>query len=738
MMTIALLALAGTAWAQPQPGGEDSGEEDPLIRTVEAVFEEDFFLDKDLMIHGLLGYGTVNFTIPAGFELVEDPRLGLWFAHSGELLPDKSDLTVLVNNVAISTVALDEENAKDGALLVDIDREILNEYNTITLVGTHRRVEDCQDPYDMSLWTRVSNRSTLTMTVRPRPVQPELLEYPYPFFDELGFGPVELAWVEGAAPPGDLSLSAAGELALGLGRLADYRGVRMVAPLQDLADATTNAVMLGTLYEHPGLDAVLGDLYEEDGLVDDQGLIAVVPNPADPSLAILVVTGATGEGVLRAVRALNGNPRFQNIAGASALIRGPLEARAPSTRRSIKPMTQGESATFAQLGLGDQTVRGYYAPQVRVPITLEGDANIRPGGGRVNLVYGYSSGLSTRLSTMEVRLNGVTLRSVPLNDADGEPETRLSVHLPPEIVTPHSFIDVVFHLYPEDYGACESMPDETHWATLYAHSEVSIPRDNYAMMPDLGRLRFRGWPYDLDGAGALIALSDAPDPLEISAAIQVAAKIGAWSTAERVNLRMVRASTALDKPVDEHRILVVGDNPHSYFTYLASNDVITAPGDVLSSMPSSRRRKIGAASYVEQVLIEGEVPPAEVSSPIPIPGDLIPAELIPGAVAPAAPLWAVTALKAQSSEGLDPLIDRITEPRVLARLDRNLAVLTGGDRVQTISTEDPVQIGEIPLTTRLRLLLQRNWATWGLVTILGAVAFASVVRSWAHRRGGQV
>ena len=458
----------------------------------EIVFREGMYVEKDLMLHGLRGYGSVDFQVPKSWELLEDPELHLYFKHSPELLSDQSSLTVLINNVQVATAALSPENVDEGVLIAKIPRGNLDEYNNLTFAGTHRKTDKCQDPYDMALWTRLSNYSKLVFKVKKKPTQGELLEYPYPFFDEAGFGPAELTWVTGPTMSDD-SLTAVATVGFGLGRLADYRGVEMMPAVPDLSMATTHAVMVGTPDEQPAI-ADLVDL-SEVGRV--KGLIAVVPNPYDPSLAVLVVTGFSGADVLSAAQALNSNPRYQRFAGSQAAVSRLTDTRPPPSKQVPHPVV-GNTASFAEVGLKDQTVRGYYAPQFRVPIFMDGDAAVKPSGGVAWLEYGYSSGLDTSLSTVEVRLNGVTLRSVPLDYSAGEAQTSLRVRLPAEMVAPHSYLDVVFHLYPDGYESCEVRPDETHWATLYKTSEVSIPHDNYAQLPDLGRLRFRGWPFNTE------------------------------------------------------------------------------------------------------------------------------------------------------------------------------------------------------------------------------------------------
>jgi Bacterial cellulose synthase subunit len=700
LWTIAIhLAYSAPAPPPAAPVAEPAPPEPPPVHLEEVVFGKDMYVEKDIMLHGLRGYGSVDFRIPQQWELTDDPEVQIYFEHSKELLPDQSDLTLLLNDVAIGTVSLDSTNTTQGVMIVKLPRSNLQPYNRITFAGTHRRTDACQDPYDMALWTRISRYSKLIFPVELKKIEGELLEYPYPFFDEFGFGPVELTWVFGTSVS-DATLTAAGVLGFGMGRVSDYRGVAMSPSVATLEDVKTHALLVGTTEEQP----LIGQLVDASNIGDVKGLIAVVPNPHNPNLAVLIVTGWSGEDVLSAAQALGSNPRYQRYSGPQALVPRVTDTRPPASRLVPKPIHQDE-VTLLDIGLKDETVRGYYAPRFRVPIVMDGDAAVKPTGGVTHLNYGYSAGLDTNLSTMEVSLNGVTLRSVPLDSSAGETQTSLRVRLPSEMVAPHSFLDVVFHLFPQGYDACEWHIDDTHWATLYASSTISIPFDNYAKIPDLGRLRYRGWPFNLENGPVEIVVADDPSGDDVSAAFALAARLGAWSVAEDPELSVVMSKTAERSPVLEHRIVLAGDRPHSWFNTLVAEGVLTAPGDVQSRATANRG---SGFKYIEERLH------------------------------PRSKDRLVMVLRADSAGGLTELVQSLSEGRTLSNLDRNLAMFRTDKRIQTAVTAEPVQVGEVPRLTQAQLLLQRYWAPWGVVAVICAMFFAGVARRWANRRGGEV
>ncbi|MEO0604581.1 MAG: cellulose biosynthesis cyclic di-GMP-binding regulatory protein BcsB, partial [Myxococcota bacterium] len=625
----------GTATDAPTEEVTQATAESEII---DVTFVDGLYVEKDLVLHGLKGYASVGFKVPRSWTLTEDPELNLYFGHSDALLADQSNLTVLLNGVHLSSVALTSDNSTEGVLKVDLPRGSLKEYNEITFAGTHRKTDNCQDPYDMALWSRVNRYSKIRFEAIQQEVRGELLDYPYPFLDEQGFGAVELTWVVGEQLS-DETLTAAANLGFGFGRMADYRGVKMRPAVTDLALAETHAVVIGTPDEQP-LISQLVDLTEVGKV---KGLVGIVPNPAHPELGVLVVTGWTGKDVITAAQAISANPRYQTFAGPTALIDRVPDTRAPTSRQVPRPLMD-RRATLADLGMEDQTVRGYYAPQFRVPLNLPGDAVVKPSGGVAWLEYGYSAGLDTSLSTMEVRLNGVTLRSVPLDRASGEPQTYLRVRLPAEMMSPHAFLDVAFHLFPEGYESCEVRTDETHWATLYAASELSIPRDNYAQMPDLARLSYRGWPFNLEEGPVELVLADNPSGDEISAMFALSSRLGAWSIEDEPRLSVATATQAMRSTLLAHQIVLAGSTPHKWFNQLVANGVLSPPGDV--SKPSAGVGRYQGVRYIEQRLQEGVRDRS------------------------------IMVLRGDDDEGLVGLVDSLWEGRTLSKLNRNLAVFT--------------------------------------------------------------
>ena len=567
--------------AEPAP---ESSEPESGPVTHELTLKEDLHVRSDLMLQGLGATQSVSFTVPRGWKLTKDPVVDLTLDHSASLLPERSNLSIKVNGAAVDSVILGPSNAAGAHLTARIPRQLLSDYNSLQLQVVQHVTDDCEDPFDPSLWTRVSNKSTLTMTAEAVPVTPELLDFPYPLQDDRGYGPSELTLVaDGPLKPAPVS--ALGTIGFSLGRHASYRRVAVSPPVAHLEDLQTNGLVVGIV----GQDAVLTN-FNLPKLAAGDGLVAITAAPHDPTLAILVVAGADAEGLGRATAALAAQDRFPVLSGSASQISAVTESTPPPSRAEYVPAPRrAEEFTLADLRFTDTTVRGYYAEPIRVPVDLEGDALARPGA-RLRLHYSHSALVNPRISAVEVRLNGVVLRSRHLDDQDDQRQV-LEVALPAEVLAPHNELEVFFHLFPMDFDACHLKPDRQLWGTVFDDTELYIPRDNYAQMPDLSRLEVGLWPLSLDAAdgGTTLVLGDSPSPASASAALQLSADFARISTVAEPRFSVTSGGRTLAELGSGNVVMVVeGDAPHR-----AWQDLVKTGGATLAGGPE---RLLGPAA----------------------------------------------------------------------------------------------------------------------------------------------
>ncbi|MDG1480353.1 MAG: cellulose biosynthesis cyclic di-GMP-binding regulatory protein BcsB [Myxococcota bacterium] len=688
--------------------------EEPVVeadaeRTQKIWLDDDLFVRRDLMLRGLRAIEGVDFTIPKTWALTADPMVHLRLAHSEALLPERSTISLQVNGQIIHSARLDMDNAVDGEIVAQIPRGVLEDFNTLQILAVQHVTDACEDPFDPSLWTRVHADSYLSFPHRSVPLRPDLSQFPFPLYDPLDYGPVTLS-VAGITTASPAQLSALAEIGFALGRYADYRGVSLIEPTDSLSAADGHLLVFGTPAENPLVGQLLGAELPGAG----EGMVAIQANPEQPDRAILVVTGGDEAGLRQAAHALATEDRHELLAGSRARIRSVADALPPASRQSPLPLPPERTFSLADIGIPDQTVRGYYSAPVSISLKMAGDANPPLDGARVGIDYAYSALLDNTLSTIEVRLNGVTLRSEALDEYNGEEKKRLWVELPYELTEPTSQLEVVFHLFPNNFNPCEYVSDRQLWATVFDTSTLEFSRDHFTDLPDLSLLRHRLWPVSTDSGSVVLVTDASGSPESAAAATLMAAHLGAASAGAAPELMATRSRAGLlAETAARHAIVLVSSSSDPTLQDLYDGRSANVSGllDRTLELPTEEllSAKVGAAyPYIEQL------------------------------IHPNSPDQTVLLLRASQPEGLVPLVERLSNPSTLYFLEGNAAALGEDGVVQTVHAVDPIRVGTVPVLRKLQMLVRESWLCLGLCLLACAFLLANLIRTWAHRRGGQV
>lgn len=676
-----------------------------------ARFDDDLYQSEPLMLYGIRPERYIPFHLPPSWEVTGPVELVLRLDHSETLLGKFSSLSVTVNNHAIGGTFLDESNVVDGVLRLQVKQEYLRPYNQIRIAAVQHYTTDCEDPFDPNLWSRVQHASELRVPYRRKEVDPNLVQLPAPFFEEHGISKVFLDMVT-ADPVSESTVRALTRLGFSFGRLSDYRGMEVEHVVGSVRQAQRHALLVGLVDEHPEIRELVGDV--EIG--QDEGLVALVPNPADPTLGVLVVTARGDAGLQQAVYAVAGDDRHEVLSGRTAAVRGVTPAY-PKTHRNPLPPPPTRRFTLEDLAIEDRTVRGFYADPIVVPLMFDGDSQIRPSGGELELDFSYSSQLDTRIATVEVGLDGVMLASRPLDRVEGEQHAKLRVHLPPELLRPHAKLIVQFHLFPESFDACERVSDRIVWGTVHAATTtINAPRDHFAEMPDLSRLRYDMWPFTTAGeSGAVtIVAPDAPSRYDAAAVFQIGATLGRHRAIELPSIDGTTGTGVGGTVPDRHLIVLQSDTPNAVYQALQS------AGALRNDEPSETSHRLLAE---DGLALDGRYARTygyfeELHHP-------------------AAAQRAILVVHAMGGAGLLGLSRTLMDPELLGAMDGNITVVPEAKAVsfRVIDNAPLSAMGSQPLESKVTLMLARYWPFFGFLLLGAALMFSLVFSLWARRAG---
>jgi hypothetical protein len=230
-------------------------------------------------LHGVEATDSVNFDVRAD-EVVTGARLTLQYSYSPSLLPDLSQINILVNDAVAASIPLPKEG---GGLLqkqtVDIPAHLITEFNRLSVQFIGHYTMACENPQHSSLWAKVNNDSVLEIQTSPLALQNDLSIMPLPFFDRRDARPLNLPFIFSAAPDNG-TLEAAGTLSSWFGALASYRGASFPAQLNALPAKGSGIILLS------------GDAATQIG-----GLS--IPAPKGPTLTVVTNPNGRRSGIVR-------------------------------------------------------------------------------------------------------------------------------------------------------------------------------------------------------------------------------------------------------------------------------------------------------------------------------------------------------------------------------------------------------------------------------------------------------
>ncbi|MCW8276060.1 cellulose biosynthesis cyclic di-GMP-binding regulatory protein BcsB [Pseudomonas sp. PCH199] len=528
-LTCALLALAvgaaafaGTASADTAPGA--SGY---------SVSFKQLGRNYPMSLRGVESTDSVSFDVRAD-SIVTGAKLNLQYTYSPALLPDLSQINIIVNDEVAASLPLPKENA--GQLqkqVVEIPAHLITEFNRLSVQFIGHYTMACEDPQHSSLWAKISNATELSIQVSPLALPNDLSIMPLPFFDRRDARTLSLPFVF-VGTPDNTTLEAAGALSSWFGAQASYRGATFSSRFNQIP-VSGNAVVLAS-----GPDALqVGGL----NLPAAKGpTLSVMTNPNDTSGKLLVVSGRDAKELKTAVTALVLGS--QALSGSSVVIdrldtlqpRKPYDA--PNWLPSDRPVKLGELLPAKQLN-----VSGYNPGNITVPLNFPPDLfSWRDEGAPLNLKYRYTPQEKSSNSSFIISFNDTLIQSqsllsrdrldknvvsaLPINESLNR-ETR--VRLPLNSVALQSRLQLRYMFDYIKQGECGDIIIDNMRGSIDPESTLDLSGyDHFMAMPNLGVFKDAGFPFTrlADLSQTAVVLPDNAGAQELDAYLTVLGRFG--------------------------------------------------------------------------------------------------------------------------------------------------------------------------------------------------------------------
>jgi hypothetical protein len=566
-----LEAIAPESWKQAAFSGDQEKDElTPLPAAPQpppGFGERELFIGKELRhegavdLRGIWAESSARFGLPDTWELWGDPVLHLDLEHSDQLLTHVSTLGVWADGQPSASFFVEQIVAAGGSIDAPVRLLDSDGYHSLQFAGYHRAQLPCEGDIGDELWTRLTERTSLSVFYREVPPQQDLTRWPYPFVDQRHPDPFEVTIVL-PPQPSEAVLHAAGLLAATLRRAADWHRIVLRSHIGSLQSAPAgHAIVVAELggdqanqlltrmqaSPDPEINKAVSALTAGSG-EPGSGVLALLPRGGDPNHLALAVVGRDGPGLESLALLLADERASDLLRGSAEYIEAltPSEPMEPRVWRGAIPPTMG--FTLMEMGYGDLMATGFRGGKVTIPIHHVPDEKFDPGRGRLSLSYSYSAQVDPGASKLWVYLDKDPLVAVDLEDLDGRHRQSIEVDIPVQRIGPDSVLDVVFDLRGYEDHSCLGAAHSFLWGTVHADSRIRLPRETWRRLNDLGLLRFGAYPLGIraDLSETTFILPEAPSDRLIEAYVLIAAELGRLSRGDRLGFGLRLGAEATD------------------------------------------------------------------------------------------------------------------------------------------------------------------------------------------------
>jgi hypothetical protein len=513
--------------------GDRAGPESAAKAThLEIRFDDQLGL-KDLKLEGGRASARVDFFCEPGTRPLPGSTLRL-FVEASERLDERSYLSVWLNHGILRSLRLDPRVRE---LEIPIPEGMLQPTNHLVLAVEQAAAEE------EGLWTRILARSSISLVSERAPVGWSLDDLPSPLLHPRTHSARRLTVLVPSEPsPGTLESTA----------LAIANLCQRVAPdavslafVREVAQATSPLLIVGTPREQGGLHGL--DLppplrvmpagsgvwlaWRGERIQDSAGVVALVTETAPHP--VLLLTGNTPDAVARASRALDASAAKREVVRfvpqpAALGVRRPREwvGFAPPRGR----FTLGE--------IGDERAEWAVAADTpaRVRIRATPDARFLPYGHALKLVFrGLPALADDPGAALEVYWNDSLLRQESLHSLARGSSFSLSLRVPAERLRLDNVLTVAW-----EGRSGASGP----FVMLQPESELYLPREFGATLPDLALLRSSLYPLSLLGdlSDSVVLMPDDGGEDGFASLCELAALLGRLSPGDHLRFKVARAA----------------------------------------------------------------------------------------------------------------------------------------------------------------------------------------------------
>ena len=500
-------------------------------------------------------------------------------------------LTITFNNDVIGEIRLDDHGSQTrqfeipAAALASVRPDGRNELK-VQLTAQF----DCL--YDIRTVVVVKSTSGFNLPFEILPPELNLSRLPAPFYLRNSLLPDRTLLVLADSPSIE-ELQGAINVKAGFGSMVgqsfDFQMVSF-GQLTNDAVASSNLIFVGTPDDFPILENVNfstpisgGQFVNLPAEAAQDGIVELAPSPWNSSKVILLVSGNSGQAVIKAARAVSSGNVFvyQNPAYAYVADVQKLPGELPVEEDFLLQTLGYENITLHGIGI-NSTEYSFFVSKEQVDTT----------DGQITLVYSHSGLLDYGLSSLSVDLNGQVISSQPFSE-DSEQVTSLPIKIPAGMLR-YGENKLLVNVRMQPNLSCDFTGFSDPWLTISNQTALHLPAEDAAadIRPLLIDLKYYpGMLMTRSDLGDLVFVLSKNDQVGWTVAAEMAARLGEDANPSIPNIQAVFAD---DVPQDlrvGHSLIFVG-KASTLPLLVELNDQLPAPFDLNTNTASERDMQI--------------------------------------------------------------------------------------------------------------------------------------------------
>ncbi|MDD4239150.1 MAG: cellulose biosynthesis cyclic di-GMP-binding regulatory protein BcsB [Desulfotomaculaceae bacterium] len=455
------------------------------------------------------------FMLPNGTKLGDKCSLSLRMSVTGTLINDYSSVTLLINNVQISSIhIMDIIHNNVGCWTVPIPAERLKTdgtLNELKVVTTQRSIlGDCADIDNPSNWVTLEESSCLDLDVL-RMSDPDLstaLPYFFNRVDQTNRTNAEFILPSGA----DYNTRAA-MLTIASAIGAEYPAkdnVRFTVSQGSSASEEQNRIYIGLGSQQPKSTTTI------PALAAGNGYLAVARNGSRNDFCI---SGADAAGLAKAAAFFTNAKYLAQLSGSSAVVSTDL-------RNKAEEFTKKEDGYYSLSDFGYDTASLAGAFHQEVTYVLKQPEGIRSGSGSyVEIHFRHSTALVADTSLLTVYVNNVAINSIQMSDSNAAGDT-IKAKIPASALE-KSTINIKVECY-NYLGKVDCSKDyyDTAWTVVDKDSVVYFEPGNSSLRPTVQQFPVFDTHTAKSAHSAILSLPQNASESLLEAAAELACRAG--------------------------------------------------------------------------------------------------------------------------------------------------------------------------------------------------------------------